>query len=48
LHPDFAWERGFGAGAKDENTNGRGIRAKAFDVETGASAGRVESVAESL
>ena len=48
LHPNLPWKRRFGSGAQDEDADGRGPRAEAFDVHTGAIAGWVKNVAESL
>lgn len=36
LQPDFARKGGFGAGAEDEEADGWGVGAEAFDVDVGA------------
>lgn len=47
LYPYFAGERGFCAGAEDEDADWWGVGTEAFDVDACACSGRVESVAES-
>lgn len=46
LHPYFAREGGFGAGAEDEDSDGGWVGPEAFDVEAGAGAGGMDRVAE--
>lgn len=46
LDPDFAGQGGFGAGAEDEESDGRRVGTEAFDVGSGACAGWVEGVSE--
>lgn len=46
LEPDFARERGFGAGTEDEKADWRGVGPETFDGDVCARSFRVESVAK--